>query len=1045
MNSNSVGQHAGQHAPLADSAEHAAIERCDMQHVPEICEQLKQEGNSCVKISKYTQAIEAYSRAIESACANMKAAEIGSAAASPVCGVAATNTPPRKSGASLKTTETLSNLVGQCHANRALCHLKLNEFQAALADCDIALKHISGYDKAMFRRALAHEGLGNREQAVKDLQCCLKADPSNRQAAKKLLDYRDTLCKAQDQILSQNLPSRLIGVAIKPEESLEKRVEAVRKLGSFGVHREQRARLLKDNVVGMISDVIVNEKTPMLWDACWELLHSLVTDQDNEEDINACDKRSHFAALRVGKPLRCCETTEEGRKAVRARWSCSQIYEQVKMMLRAGAKDPGVVSAERTDKQSRGSAVSHALVVLANLEVHDGISFEHDASFLDTINLGLQCMESPYVRRSALNSVALVADARRRLGKKVKAVNVRHGLSKCLETTLSLVSEPDIRQTAEFVLVSIIHLLADKDRAPQDTVNMEGVLEGLLRDYFLQSSDPANWKVGLIGLKCVFTADRDSARVCVLGGGILDFLLTAAGRTVGEDREIQQLAAECLMQTMEFPELRHKVVESDGINVLLNLCTQLQGTPVRAKIAATLARLCVHNEDVRDIVFSEFDFFKTLEDVFKSVKIDTNVGAKEENADVLLSLMEILFFLGVHGTFKLRLLDAKTDGIIQQIRCLGDAVAKQDVSPIARYMFCGTINSLLRSREDKEDLKKRSKMPYDLDETQLEQLRLLYEKLPAMAKPVENGQVDAGDVEVAAGLRQRLLDVGIVQQLCKAVCITPLPSLNVLSSVAMSIKLLCKEPKNRGLIIRQGGLRALLTAAAALKEYPQDQRDAHQALAQLCISMNPKLFAYQEALDVTPHLVKLLRDQHELYQFEAALALTNLTSLNEDVRTRVWHAKGWSAFIDLLFIENPLLRAAGLEGLCNMSMSPSVHEHFSKASPDNQDFRLLFAFSNDSENPRAQKAATGALAMLAEDSTIAALLLKTPNFWSILQGCKESNDSEILVRVFAFFLAALQCESCDSTSREKMIMAVKSKNSLTGQAAEVAKQVLNLM
>ena len=52
--------------------------------------------------------------------------------------------------------------------NRAAAHLKLNNYQAALADCSRVLEDSPGDVKALYRRSLAYEGLGETELAYRD-------------------------------------------------------------------------------------------------------------------------------------------------------------------------------------------------------------------------------------------------------------------------------------------------------------------------------------------------------------------------------------------------------------------------------------------------------------------------------------------------------------------------------------------------------------------------------------------------------------------------------------------------------------------------------------------------------------------------------------------------------------------------------------------------------------------------------------------------------------------------------------------------------------
>jgi hypothetical protein len=101
--------------------------------------------------------------------------------------------------------------------------------------------------------------------------------------------------------------------------------------------------------------------------------------------------------------------------------------------------------------------------------------------------------------------------------------------------------------------------------------------------------------------------------------------------------------------------------------------------------------------------------------------------------------------------------------------------------------------------------------------------------------------------------------------------------------VARVFLALVEDPKHRGLVIQQGGVKALLplahdnTAAGKLK--------AAQALAKICITSDPNVaFSGQRAAELVRPLLALTKERKGLLQFEAGLALTNLASMNDDIR-----------------------------------------------------------------------------------------------------------------------------------------------------------------
>ncbi|XP_067888461.1 sperm-associated antigen 1-like isoform X2 [Heterodontus francisci] len=113
---------------------------------------LKQEGNSFVKKTQYTEAIAKYSE-----CLKLKSSE---------CTI---------------------------YTNRALCYLKLNQYKEAEEDCNTALQLEPTNIKAFYRRALAYRGLKCYTSSIEDLNKILKLDSNVAEAQKELLEVSELL------------------------------------------------------------------------------------------------------------------------------------------------------------------------------------------------------------------------------------------------------------------------------------------------------------------------------------------------------------------------------------------------------------------------------------------------------------------------------------------------------------------------------------------------------------------------------------------------------------------------------------------------------------------------------------------------------------------------------------------------------------------------------------------------------------------------------------------------------------------------------------
>ncbi|KAJ9141238.1 hypothetical protein P3X46_031799 [Hevea brasiliensis] len=77
-------------------------------------------------------------------------------------------------------------LRSMCHANRAVCFLKLGKYEDTIKECTKALELTPSYMKALLRRGEAHEKLEHFEEAIADMKKILELDPSNDQAKKAI-------------------------------------------------------------------------------------------------------------------------------------------------------------------------------------------------------------------------------------------------------------------------------------------------------------------------------------------------------------------------------------------------------------------------------------------------------------------------------------------------------------------------------------------------------------------------------------------------------------------------------------------------------------------------------------------------------------------------------------------------------------------------------------------------------------------------------------------------------------------------------------------
>ncbi|KAJ1663394.1 SWI5-dependent HO expression protein 4 [Coemansia sp. RSA 1813] len=180
------------------------------------------------------------------------------------------------------------------------------------------------------------------------------------------------------------------------------------------------------------------------------------------------------------------------------------------------------------------------------------------------------------------------------------------------------------------------------------------------------------------------------------------------------------------------------------------------------------------------------------------------------------------------------------------------------------------------------------------------------------------------------------------------------PSDSVKDAVAEIMVSLATTQALRGLIVQQGGIRALLgiltdsvPKATAKESQANDgyipkallqkrDKDIAFSLAKIAISVPPNL-AFQDPREIVQLLLSLLLEDSEthalLMKFESLLALTNLASMEPgssyDVRDYIAISLNGISSIEILMLsDHPLVRRAATELLCNLVYSPKVFDRY---------------------------------------------------------------------------------------------------------------------
>jgi len=353
------------------------------------------------------------------------------------------------------------------------------------------------------------------------------------------------------------------------------------------------------------------------------------------------------------------------------------------------------------------------------------------------------------------------------------------------------------------------------------------------------------------------------------------------------------------------------------------------------------------------------------------------------------------------------------------------------------FFYTTIVYNICRSREDKVRPKK-NEFPFnELGDDDLAAVEEFYEKMPAESRPVKNGEVDPGSRELAESLRSwcilqqggskpsTLVDntpSSVVSHLGKCALHG---SSRVKSLVALSLKYLCAEQTHRRYVVSGGGIRTLLGLVDLDEEIARDA--ARQTLAQVCIVTNPSAFTYSEQLDTVRPLVELLDHRHELLQFEAAMGLTNLLTVSDELRSRAIQADAWRGCRELLFSENEMLQRAGIQALCNFCMAPEILERFADGKAE-LEIKVFIGFCG-SDDIETCTASSGALAMLASCEEVAIKIAESSHFDMFFKALAETSEADVQHRLVSVACSICEAKGCLAEVASKIRGAVREQRS----------------
>ncbi|KAL9550150.1 hypothetical protein MBANPS3_004856 [Mucor bainieri] len=375
----------------------------------------------------------------------------------------------------------------------------------------------------------------------------------------------------------------------------------------------------------------------------------------------------------------------------------------------------------------------------------------------------------------------------------------------------------------------------------------------------------------------------------------------------------------------------------------------------------------------------------TLEDAMRKMNLTNDtlinslkdvIKSKSSDASLVLNAVEGLAYACLKPDVKASLGD--DDEFLKCLSTLTISTARQDTASSNPLLFgIGTIlANLTMYRPVLDDHQKQMKKLRDLANAKQRQAAASAGATAAAAqqKQLQEEKDDPREDDKAVEERiKRAVQQGAAMAL---MVLSKNSSVNIRAVAAQTYLNLVTPQATRGQLLQQGIVKGLLPLSRDTTTSSSSGVLASQALAKLAITTDPRIaFVGDTILDLVRPLLALCKDTAQLRQFEGLMALTNLASVDDRVRQLIEHAEGMAVFENLQLSNNDMVQRAATEMVCNMTFCDPVFERYSDPTKSQNRIRLLMILS-DHEDPSTRRAASGALAILANSPSTCDMILK---------------------------------------------------------------------
>jgi len=844
--------------------------------------------------------------------------------------------------------------------NRAATHLKLEQYEDAVRDCTSALEICPNDPKALFRRAQGYEAMDKIDSAYSDAKEVHNLDPKNKAIEPILVRlHKAVQAKMTELAKTANKVKNMFDIVFTLEGDTDKREKAADNLIVLAREREGAELLFKSGVVPQIVRLLKVEKNNKI-----RLSLIRVFGDVSRKDTD----RAKAVLKEAGVPFfletlntHDAETINAATYVIQCLLDSISRYDLVKRWKEKKKDQKRMTNEER--KQMRMDEATREEIVKGNAKelnsilavvCHNVTSRTITGEARDAL-INLIMTNCPW-DRLAWAEIMLKMDSYSRL-MEVASELTHYKHESAMEIT-------DSTNTIVGVCMGFLYeQMWDDDRRNRIIERIDEYTKGMLLDEGLESK---------VRITCAITTLLKHAPE--LGNsqltkeGFLQMLIAMAG----SDEYIEQLVASEAIIAATAKKKDAQSIITQGMDILKTLYKSKND---HIKVRALVGMCKLGSSGGHDASIAPLAEGST-EKLAEACRRFLCNPAKDK--DLRKWASEGLSFLTLDADVKEKLVD--DEPAIKAIIELG-RTGGQDVM----YGVVTTLVNLTNS--------------FDKQEISEEMVELA--KFAKHHVPVEHEMDDPDFVDKRIWT---LCQYGATSALA---ILSKTESKNMKELIARVLNAFCKHADLRGLVVQQGGSKALVSMALECTE--KGEMCAAQALARIGITQDPTIaFPGQRSCDVVRPIAKLLKEDCEsIKNFEALLALGNLANVNEAVRARMLKNTECVMSIEQYsYQDHQMLRRAAIQCMLNLCQSPVQVERYEGVN-DKMKYMVLLMADEDEE---IVKAASGAVAMLTSVSTkLCSKIFESTQWEACMLNALANKDFEVTYRGVVIVDNMVQC------------------------------------